>query len=314
MLESALVVLSASGSVLLLARAKAGARRRVSTFVLAFASLAPACGRNNAPAREPPLEELDAMLTPSAITRALRRAGGGHYHARTTMEITSSGQGQVGQAGVRDGVTTTTDVWMDRFGHYRLLETNDKDGGREVVLSGRELAVALRYERMMKRPLQDAEARRFLEEGVGGPAMAWEIARRFAEVTRGEELAATGKASVYDVKRADEAQAIRGDIESTITPLQKWRETVNVEKLAGQVKVDDRTGAPLRTTLEASFALARDGVPMSGIVRVDAEIRGLGQMKPIEPANAEELPTRQRTILEEKALLGRVGSGDNAQR
>jgi hypothetical protein len=62
--------------------------------------------------------------------------------------------------------------------------------------------------------------------------------------------------------------------------------------------------------LEARFTLRRDGAPLSGLIRVNASIEGRGRVDPISPPPAEELNVRQRTILEERALLGRsVGEG-----
>jgi hypothetical protein len=249
---------------------------------------------------------LEGALEPAAIAKALRRAGGGHYHAVTTLQIDTPIQGQ---APLRDAVTTTTDLWLDKLGHYRLLETNDRDGGREVIKHDKDLAVALRYSRMIRRPLEQAEATRFLNEALGGPAAAWEVARRFAEVSRQDD----GKASAYEVKKADEPQSVKADFESG-SPLQKWRETVNVETLAGQVRLDDTSFAPLKGHLEVKFTLGRDGVAMNGLVRVDATVDGLGQTPPVEPPHADELPIRQRTVLEERALLGRTGAAESAQR
>jgi hypothetical protein len=218
-----------------------------------------------------------------------------------------------GQAPLRDAVTTTTDVWLDKAGHYRLLETNDKDGGREVIVHGKDLAVALRYSRMIRRPLQAPEATRFLHEALGGPGAAWEVARRFAEVSREDQAAGNGRVTAYTVKKADEPQSVKADFEGG-SPLQKWRETVNVEALTGQARVDGESAAPLKAYLEAKFSLAREGTAMNGLVRVDASIEGLGQVAAIEPPHADELPTRQRTILEERALLGRTSAPEGAQR
>lgn len=285
---------------------------RVVTL-LTLATLAPVtgCRRSVEVPRQPPLEELEGGLSPAGVARALRRAGGGHYHAVTTMEFDSPGP--PGQAALKDGVTTTTDAWVDKAGQYRLVETNDRDGGREVILHGKDLAVALRYGRLIRRPMQEPETTRFLEEALGGLNAAWEIAGRFAEVTRRDEATASGNATIYEIKKAAEARAVKADFENG-PPLQKWRETVNVDALDGLVRLDAASMAPLQAKLEARFSLNRDGVPMTGLVRVDAEALELGQVKPIEAPQAEELQVRQRTILEERALLGRAGGTEGAHR
>jgi hypothetical protein len=257
------------------------------------------CGRGSGPPRESPVEEMESTLAPAGIAKALRKAGGGVYHAVTTFDIGP-------QAGAdRDAVTTTTDIWVDKAGHYRLLETNSRDGGREVIAHGRDLAVALRYGRLIKRPLQEAEAARYLEEGLGGPSAAWEIARRFAELARKDEGSGSARKTTIEVTKANEPQSVKADIE-TASPLQKWRESVNVDSLTGQVHIDGSTLLPMKIKLEARFGLSREGTPMTGLVRVDAEVRDVAHVAPLEPPNAEELQVRQRTILEERALLGRA--------
>jgi hypothetical protein len=277
----------------------------------AFAVFGPGCGRSSGPPRAAPVEELEDALAPATIAKALRRAGGGQYHAVTTLDIGPPGEaGQV--PGARDAVTTTTDIWMDKLGHYRLLETNDRDGGREVIVHGKDLAVALRYGRLIKRPVQEPEVTRFLEEGLGGPVAAWEIARRFAEVARRDEGKGAVRSTIIELTKANEPQSVKADLDNG-SPLQKWRESVNVDGLVGQVQIDSAAPAATKIKLEARFGLTRDGIPMNGIVRADAELRDLGKVAPLEAPQAEELQVRQRTILEERALLGRAG-GEGAHK
>jgi hypothetical protein len=282
--------------------------RLLALLVAASAALA-GCGRSSPP-RESPIDELETTLTPAAFARALRRSGG-HFHAVTTLDIGPTGA--AGQApSARDAVTTTTDIWMDKAGHYRLLETNDRDGGREVVVFGKDLAVGLRYGRLIKRPVQEPEATRFLEEGLGGPIAAWEIARRFAEAARRDEGSGNAATSIIEVTKASEPQSVKAELE-TASGLQKWRDSVNVDTLAGQVRIAEGIGAAIKVNLEAHFGLTRENTPMNGIVKVAAELTELGKVAPHEPPQAEELQVRQRTVLEEKALLGRTG-GEGAHK
>ncbi len=275
---------------------------------MALPSLAAtACGKGSQPPRETPVEELENALGPQAMIKALKRAGGGHYRATFTMEFAPPGA--AGQAaGAKDTVSTTTDLTVDKTGNYRLLETNDRDGGREVISHGKDLAVGLRYGRLIRRPQQEPESGRYIDEALGGPYAAWEVARRFAEVTRKDENGGV----TLDVTKAAEPQSVRGDLE-TGSPLQKWRESINVEELNGQVRLDGAQLIPTRVRLEVRFGLRRDEVPLAGLVRIDAEVKQLGATR-VDPPQAEELPARQRTILEERALLGRTGSGEPATR
>jgi hypothetical protein len=277
-------------------------RRGLTTLVSAFALLG--CGKAARETVPAPVDELDAALAPAAAVAALRGAGGGHLHATTALKIAPRGNPDA-QGGSDESVTTTTDLWLDRGGQYRLVETNDRDGGREVVLHGKELGVALRYAKMVRRPAQEPEPTRILEEALGGPWAGWEIARRFAGVERREEHRAGGDVLVYRLTRSVGPQAVRATAEDPL-PLRKWRETVSVESLAGEVRLAAASHAVLAATLEARFSLTRDGAPLDGAVKVEARLDDVGQVPAIAAPVADELRPRQRTILEERALLGRA--------
>jgi hypothetical protein len=255
------------------------------------------CGGKAPPAPPAPAEALEAALAPTAAVSALRRAGGGHVHAVTTFKIAPQ-QPSPEYAPELDAVTTTTDLWMDPAGQFRLLEQNDRDGGREVFLTGRDLAIALRYAKMIRRPAQEPEPTRILEEALGGPFATWELGRRFARVEHADPKArASFRVSLGDKPARPEPEP---------APLRRWRDTVAVSGLQGEVKVDPTSGALLRVRLETTFSLVRDGVPFTGIAKVEASLDEMGKVPPIAPPQADELRTRQRTIVEERALLGRA--------
>jgi hypothetical protein len=253
-----------------------------------------------------PEDELEAALNPTGLAQALVKGGGGEYRATTTEEITPPPDKAGGQP---VGSTTKTTLYMDRIGHYRLVESNDLDGGREVVLHtsptlGRQLAVALRYGKLVRRPAHEPEPTRILEEALGGPWMTWEIARRFADIKRQEDPTSTPPTVVFTLSKAAVPRSVRGGFESS-SPLRKWRETISLQALRGEVRLEKATGILTAARIEARFNLRREGTPLSGLVRVEATLRDRGKGPAISPPPAEELPVRQRTILEERALLGR---------
>ena len=143
-------------------------RREVRFCVLAALVLGAAgChGRDDA-ANRAAVANLDQALNPTFLAAALRKLGGAHFHCTTRMSVTAAATPS-NEAGW-DTVTTTTDLWLDRGGNYRIVETNDQDGGREIVLFGHDLFVALRYGKMIRRKSQDPEPERLLEEALGGP-------------------------------------------------------------------------------------------------------------------------------------------------
>ena len=149
-----------------------------------------------------------------------------------------------GRTGARRAVTTTTDVWLDRTGNYRLREENDRDGGREVILTGRELAVALRYGKMIRRVAEEPEPSRLLEEGLGAPWAAFELAARRAHVEKtGNELVGGARATSYSCRRATDRPSSRRRRRSR--GCGPGAATATIETLSGRLVVDDATGALL---------------------------------------------------------------------
>jgi hypothetical protein len=249
-----------------------------------------------------PFTELDAVLRPQRQVTAMRRLPSSHYVATSTFRVSAppppESVAAQSEHAPRDTITSNTELWLDRRGQYRLVESNDQDGGRTVVKYGHDLAVALRYGKSIRRPAQEPEPTRILEEAVGGPWAAWETVRRFAKVSRGS---APGLYRLTYSPRPAALASAQGDP----TPLRRWRDTVQVQALEGEVKLAPTTNVLLGFSLKARFTATRDDrVPLSGEVAVTSRLDGIGRTASILPPAAEPLDSRQRTILEEKALLG----------
>jgi hypothetical protein len=280
-------------------------RRVVSRPSVALLLLAQAvgCGRGKTAATLTPAETLDGVLAPANLVASLRRAGGGHYHATTTLraDLAAPPAVDTGKPVAPSTITTTTDVWMDGAGNFRLVESNDQDGGREIVRAGGDIAVALRYGKLMRRPAQDAESNRLLAEALGGPWTAWELVRRQVDVQ-----AETGAGFRLRLgKRQPELPAGFPASEG----LRAWRGSIEVKAVDGQLKLDSSSHLVPAMACKATFAAQRDQVPIAGEVAVTATLEQVGQVPAITMPEAEALRTRQRTILEERALLGGVTAG-----
>ena len=255
-------------------------------FVTALAN----CGRAKRDGVLPPDQELEAAVQPAALVAGLRRLSGAHFHATAAFQVSAAG---APDAGDRDAVTTTTDLWIDKQGNFRLAESNDQDGGREVVRVGSELAVALRYGKLIRRPAQEPEPQRFLEEAVGAPSAAWDTVGRFVQLVPAGNRA-------FRLTTASEPRPAP----AAATALRKWRETVEVQSLVGDARLD-ASGGLQAFSLGAHFRAARDGTPIEGEIAVAASVEQGAD--PVTMPVAETLPARQRTILEERVLLGGLG-------
>ena len=170
-------------------------------------------------------------------------------------------------------LTTTTDVWLDRAGNYRLREENDHDGGREVILIGRELAVALRYGKMIRRVAEEPEPSRLLEEGLGAPWAAFELCGPRAHVEKtGDVLVGGAHATDYALTlgRRDRPVRRRRRRRSRSRGCAPGAAASTIETLAGHAVVDDATGALLAVDLTATFQAQGEGGPEEGAVEVHA--------------------------------------------
>src|SRR5262245_56032337 len=191
--------------------------------LLAAVAPAPGCAEQKRSPPESPAQTLDGALRPSALASGLKALPGARFQSVARFSVAPRG-------GTEDAVTTTTLLTLDKSGNWRLAETNDRDGGREVVLFGRELAVGLRHGKMIRRPAQEPEPTRTLEEAVGAPWAAWQTVRRFATA-----ISASPRGGILKLGKSATAQPAPGP-EAAVTPLGKWRETVEVDSLEGEAR------------------------------------------------------------------------------
>ena len=267
----------------------------------AFVVAAAGCGPKKAAIVRSGLETLDGALAPAGFAAALREVGGAHLHASVLFRVDAKiDPGDGAKPASPSTITTTTDLWMDKQGNYRLVESNDQDGGREIVRVGREVAVALRYGKMIRRAAQDSENARFLAEALGGPWSAWEIVRRQVEVDE------AGKGA-YRLRLGNRL----ADLPAGFPPaegLRKWRDSVEVKALEGQATLAPGSQLPLAFACKTVFRVVRDQLPIAGEVAVSAALDQVGKVGDIAMPETEPLRMRQRTVLEERALLGGLGA------
>jgi len=260
--------------------------------LVACGPLVAGCGRHGA-APPPKQAVLADAVSPAFLSEALRKLGGGHYHATTKYVVGKRGAAP-------QTITTTTDVWLDHTGNWRLREENDRDGGREVVLTGRELSVALRYGRMIRRVAEEPEPTRLLEEGLGGPWAAYELCASRLEATPAGS-AEGGSAHGYTLALGTPASTPKPRL--PLAGLRAWRGAATIDTLSGRAVVDDASGALVGFVLTATFEAKGESGAEQGTVEVHAAISDRGATPPIERPAAEELSLRQRTVPEARELL-----------
>ena len=267
------------------------------------------CGRgsNNGGAPAQKVTALADAVRPDFIAPALRRIGGARFHGTARLAIAQTGTAP-------NAVTTTTDVWVDRAGNYRIKEENDRDGGRDVVLTGRELAVALRYGKMIRRIAEEPEPTRLLEEALGGPGAAFDLVAPSARVAKtGSELVGGVRATVFDLQLGDgkpvaASASAKGHVGSApFVGLRAWRADATIESLSGRVVVDDASGALVRCDISAKFTAKPESGAVQGAIDVHTVLTDVASVATIEKPAAEDLVMRQRTLPEQRELLRGLG-------
>lgn len=262
---------------------------------LALALSLASCSRSSRQASQVgPGQELEDALRPTAAVTALRKLAGGHWHATASFRMGETSKST--DAGAPSSITTTTDLWMDKDGNFRLVESNDQGGKREVVRVAGELAVALSGGKLERRPSVEPEPTRLLEEALGAPWAAWDAVHRYAAVERDGGGLRIGRRSEPLI------------VTPATTPGRAWRDTVEVQVLDGQAQLHGVSTVAQNFTLHTRFTAQRDHLPIEGEIAVTGSLQDAGTVPAIVMPDADVVPTRQRTILDERALLGGLGS------
>lgn len=298
-------------------------RARMLTTAMALALLGATACRSSAPKPSEPAAALETALFPMGFASRLVNLGRAHVHDVSQMSATVDG-------GDTETVTTDTDVWSDETGNFRVVEVNDRDGGREIVRYGKQLAVALRYGKLIKRAAIAPEPANLLAEALSAPFAFLDLARAGAIVDdMGEEKLASGRpAKIYKLSLQPKQYF---DVLADAKGTRDWRRTIVLDELQGTVKVDVATRVPVEGVLHAAYRMRRggdtkgadskkadskradskdasNGVPMHGRFDVKLLTSDIGSSPEIAPPEAEEVPPRQRTVQEEKTLLGGIAS------
>ena len=85
-----------------------------------------------------------------------------------------------------------------------------------------------------------------------------------------------------------------------------------MKTLDGQVTLAPGSQLPLAFACKTVFRAVRDQLPIAGEVAVSAALDQVGKVADIAMPEAEPLRMRQRTVLEERALLGGLGASLSA--
>jgi len=273
------------------------------SLTLALVALA-ACKTETATA---PAEHTSAtdLLLPAEVARALTARGGAQMSGSTHFVLTP--KNPEGLLGAQD-ITTTTELVLDGQGHYDLKEENDHDGGRWVYFNGEEIAVKMRYGKLIKRTARGAEPNEILAQALGQPWAALELLFTRAAFTEG-----TGADGSRTISLTLAPTGVPAPLQAQREGLAAWRKTAEATKLQGKLSYLPATGAMPATLVAADISgeftakvqTAGTTHDVFGKIEIHFQTQNLGKAEVHEmPEEAEIAWTKQRTVLEERALLG----------
>lgn len=194
-------------------------------------------------------------------------------------------------------------IELDAKGNYHAQADNSKEYGRDVYFVDGWLYLRPRFGKFnRRRPVDDGEAARLRGEVYGTVAATLELLAPGAALSDGGVVQVGGrearlvKLATARKPRSAPAQALSQ---------RKWRETVKVEEVTGEVALDPKTGVPLRAVVQGTVSFQRDG--RSFQMKLDArhELGTFGAVEDVEAPAAEQVAsdTEKRHELDERDAL-----------
>ncbi len=206
-----------------------------------------------------------AKLTePDELARALslsgrdldERLGAHRMDASSSLRLTLPGN----QARTLED---TFEVEADGRGAVHLTHDNSAGNGFEAVAFADDLYVKPRYGKFVRRKVEGDELAR-LRVTVETPAASYlRLLSRWLQIREAGTASVAGHAGV---RLALSARSSPGSAPAESETGRRWRQTVKVRYIDGEVVVDARTGAALAVRLDASYSFDRDEKPIAATI------------------------------------------------
>jgi hypothetical protein len=209
---------------------------------------------------KPASVDVARLTQPDELVRALSLSGraldgklGAHrMDATETLKLDLGDQKSV-------SLDETFAVEADGRGGVHVAHDNSRGNGFEAVALNDDLYVKPRYGKFVRRKIESDELERLRATAEAAAASDLEVIERFVQVRDAGTATVAGHAGVK-LKLA--ARSTPDAPVAETEPGRKWRETVNVRYIDGDVVLDAASGAPLSVRLEAQYTFARDGRPV----------------------------------------------------
>lgn len=192
---------------------------------------------------------------------------------------------------VREGATPVevlddeTSIQLDGKGNYHAVLSNSREYGREVFFVGGWMYLRPRFGKYHKRrPADEAEPARVRGEIFGTVAAQFDLLAPAVTVSDG------GKTEVHGRPARKVVLAMAKESGKRSEPLaqRKWRESAVVKEVAGEIALDEKTGAPLRAALHGTVTFQRDGRSFEMRLESSHELSAFGSVPPVAAPPDEE--------------------------
>jgi len=293
-------------------------RPAAALSLLAAAALAAGCGRSG---DGRPDDELGGLVVDRGTAGARIDVDRAAKDAGELARALALGHDQVGvligphaMAGkshmeVREGSTPVevlddeTAIQLDGKGNYHAVLSNSKEYGREVFFVDGTMYLRPRYGKYHKRPPADeAEPARLRGEIFSTVAAHFDLLAGGVSVSDGGKTEVHGRPARKVVIATGKEKVKRSESLSQ----RKWRESAVVMEVAGEIALDEKTGAPLRATLRGTVAFQRDGRSFEMRLESSHELSAFGSVPPVVAPSDEETVAdigQRHELAERDALL-----------
>lgn len=242
----------------------------------------------------------------------LAEAIGAHrFRGTSSIRVEEGGQNVTSVTSV-ESLAVTSSIDYEADGDFHALVENSADYGRTVYYSGGYLYLAPRYATKLHRrlPTSEGEPAAIADDIFAELGAYLDIFRDGIEVAE-KGVARLGSRSVrtIEIKKAPKQRRppprprIAG-IDSH--PQRAWRDSIIVNAIAGELLIDEETGAALAGHLEGTVTMSRDGRTFTMTLAARRSLDDIGGSVAVIPPADEQwvsTPERLREVDERDMLL-----------
>jgi hypothetical protein len=189
-------------------------------------------------------------------------------------------------------------VQADGKGGVHVVHDNSRGNGFEAVALNDDLYVKPRYGKFVRRKVESDELERLRATAETAAASDLKLVERFVQVREAGTTTVAGHTGVkltLAARTSPEAPVAESE------PGKKWRETLAVRYIDGDVVLDGKSGAPLSVRIEAQYTFTRDGKPVQATLAYKQTTASENFV--IAPPNDWSTLDRPRPMLDKQRLL-----------